>query len=148
MARTARGREVLAGILSGRRTQKLQALLQRTLGPAGQHLDLPPGGPAHGPERNPPARPRRLGRRARAPGIDVTRGRECPDVSRPATAPASVPDWYASCMLVAPPTMASAGRAYCNDPRAPDPRAVAASDAPGGRRRVAVGSGTRQIASS
>src|SRR3954453_10471837 len=109
MARTARGREVLAGIPSGRRTQELQALLQRTLGPARQCLDLPPGGPAHGPDRKPPTRARRVGRRARAPGIDVTRGRECPDVSRPATAPASVPEWYASCMLVAPPTMARTG---------------------------------------
>jgi len=51
-------------------------------------------------------------------------------------------------MLVALPTMASAGLAECNGPRPPDPRAVAASDVPGGRRRTAVGADTRQIASS
>src|SRR4051794_30230136 len=146
MARTARGREALAGIPSGRRTQKLQALLQGPLGPPRQHLDLPPGGPAHGPERNPPARARRLGRRARAPRIDVTRRRERPDVSRPTTAPASLPEWYARCMLVAPPTRAPAASPSAMAPRAPDPRAVAASDVPGGRRRVVVGSDTRQMA--
>src|SRR3954454_2612879 len=149
MARPARGREVLAGIPSRRRTQKLQALLQGPLGSPGQHLDLPPGGPAHGPDGNPPARARRLDRRARAPRIDVTAPARAPRRPRPATAPASVPESYALHACRAPdhgqrrPRLASA-----TAPRPPDPRAVAASDVPGGRRRTAVGADTRQIASS
>src|SRR3954447_26462263 len=87
MARTARGREVLAGIPSRRRTQELQALLQGPLGPAGQHLDLPPGGPAHGRDGNPPARARRLDRRARAPRINVTAPARAPGRLRPGHSP-------------------------------------------------------------
>src|SRR3954469_11396017 len=148
MARTARGREVLAGIPSRRRTQELQALLQGPLGPPGQHLDLPPGGPAHGPDGNPPARARRLDRRARAPRIDVT---------APARAPRRPPPGHSPCLSARVVRLACLSRSRpwpapashsATAPRPPDPRAVAASDVPGGRRRTAVGADTRQIASS
>src|SRR3954454_22756123 len=122
MARTARGREVLAGIPSRRRSQELPALLQGPLGPARQHLDLPPGGPAHGPDRNPPARARRLDRRARAPRINVTAPARAPRRSPArATAPSSGPSGP-PCMLVAPRTIASAGPPSATAPWAPDPR--------------------------
>src|SRR3954452_10284170 len=144
MARPARGREVLAGIPSRRRTQKLQALLQGPLGSPGQHLDLPPGGPAHGPDGNPPARARRLDRRARAPRIDVT---------APARAPRRPPPGHSPCLSARVVRLACLSRSRPwpapASPGATTPgRRIHALLRRRTRRVVAVGSDTRQIASS
>src|SRR3954471_20085633 len=142
MARTARGREVLAGIPSRRRTQKLQALLQGPRGPAGQHLDLPPGGPAHGPDRNPPARARRLDRRARAPRINVTSPARAPGRPPPGNKPCPSARVVRLACLSRPRPWPAPASPSATAPWAPDPRAVAASDVPRGGRRVVVGSDT------